>query len=70
MLGKPIAAVSLLQFSGWLAFGRPLILLVAEIFLGGTAGATVLLVLDTQLRRIVASLPQRVLGSLALSRGM
>jgi O-antigen/teichoic acid export membrane protein len=65
-----VAAVSLFKLSGWLAFARPLSLLVAEIFVGGTVGVTVLLVLDTQLRGIVVSLPQRILGSFALSRSI
>jgi O-antigen/teichoic acid export membrane protein len=64
-----VAAVLLVQLSGWVATGRPWIQLGCETIVGGIAGVSVLLTLDTQLREVVVSLPQRILGSLAPSRG-
>jgi O-antigen/teichoic acid export membrane protein len=65
-----ITAVVLFHLSGLLASGKPLILLIAEIAVGGIVGLTVLLALDSQLRGFVFSLQQRILGSPALSRGV
>ena len=63
-----VGAVALFQLSGWLAGGKPLILLIAEVAVGGVAGLTVLLILDSQLCGLVASLPQRMFRSLSFGR--
>jgi PST family polysaccharide transporter len=54
-----VASVMLFHATGWLAGGRPVFLLGAEVAVGGVTGLIVLLRLDTQLRRLVAELLQR-----------
>ncbi len=63
-----VAAVALFHFSGWLGGGKPLILLIAETAVGGVAGLTVLLTLDSQLCNLAVSLPQRMFRSLSFGR--
>ena len=65
-----ITGVLLLHLSGWFSGGAPVTLLIAEAIAGGAVGMTVLLSLDSQLRGVVSTLQQRILGSLALSRGV
>jgi O-antigen/teichoic acid export membrane protein len=65
-----VGAVVMFQLTGWLAGGKPLILLIAEIGVGGIAGISVLLALDAHLRGVVVGLQQRILCSLAFSRGV
>jgi O-antigen/teichoic acid export membrane protein len=65
-----LGAVSLFQVSGFLGDGKPVILLIAETIIGGVAGLTVLLVLDSQLRGLALSLKRRTFRSLAFSRGV
>jgi O-antigen/teichoic acid export membrane protein len=61
-----VGAVSLFQYLGWLSNGRPLILLAAEIFIGGVIGLGVLLILDAQLRGVIARILQRTVGDVAM----
>jgi teichuronic acid exporter len=63
-----IAAVELFHLSGLLANGKPVILLAAEVFVGGVVGVVVLLAADTQLRGFVVALQQRISRSPAFSR--
>jgi len=63
-----VAAVVLFQVSGWLAGGKPLILLIAQTAVGGFTGLTVLLILDSQLCGLVVSLRQRMFRLLSVSR--
>jgi O-antigen/teichoic acid export membrane protein len=63
-----VGAVALFHFSGWLAGGKPLILLVAETVAGGVVGLTVLLILDSQLCDLAVSLPHRMFRSLSFGR--
>jgi O-antigen/teichoic acid export membrane protein len=65
-----VATVVLFRLSSWLAGGKPLVLLIAETTVGGIVGLSLLLALDTQLRGVVVSLPQKLMGSLAISRGV
>jgi teichuronic acid exporter len=64
-----VAGVGLFHLSGWLAGGKPLFLLAAEITVGGTAGLAVLLAADPQLRGFAITIRQRILASPAFSRG-
>jgi PST family polysaccharide transporter len=54
-----IGAVVLVDLAGWFQFGRPIILLMAEIAVGGVVGAIVLLGLESQLRKAVSGLLYR-----------
>jgi PST family polysaccharide transporter len=63
-----VAAILLFQVSGALADTKPLTSLVAQMAVGGAAGLTVLLALDSQLYGMVASLGQRMLRSLSEGR--
>ena len=64
-----VVAASLFQFSGWLAGGRPWVLLSVECSVVGLTSATVLLLLDAQLWGIVASLQPRLMRVLLSTRG-
>jgi O-antigen/teichoic acid export membrane protein len=63
-----VATIALFELSGWLAGGKPLMVLIAETAAGGIAGLTVLLMLDSQLYGLVVSLPQRMFHSLSFGR--
>jgi len=63
-----VATIALFELSGWLAGGKPLMVLIAETAAGGIAGLTVLLMLDSQLYGLVVSLPQRMFRSLSFGR--
>jgi O-antigen/teichoic acid export membrane protein len=57
-----VGAVMLVHASGWLANNRPVIVLIAEVAVGGAIGLAVLFLLETQLRKSVAELFQRSFG--------
>jgi PST family polysaccharide transporter len=63
-----VAAVAVIQLSGWMANDKPLTLLIAEAATGGIVGLTVLLMLDSQLYGLVLSLPQRMFRCLSPGR--
>lgn len=63
-----VAAVALVQLSGWFATDKALTQLIAEAATGGIAGLTVLLALDSQLCDLVVSLPRRMLSSLSVGQ--
>jgi len=54
-----ISAVFLVDLAGWFRFGRPIILLLAEVVVGGIVGVFVLLALESQLRKAVSDLLYR-----------
>jgi O-antigen/teichoic acid export membrane protein len=59
--GAVAASVMLVHLSNSLRYGKPAILLVADVVVGGIVGLAVLLGLDLQLRLFVVGLSQRVL---------
>ncbi|MGD0323646.1 MAG: lipopolysaccharide biosynthesis protein [Terriglobia bacterium] len=65
-----VAALALFESSGWLRSGKPLVLLLAEVALGGAVGIMVLLALETSLRQSVRGMLQRSFGREAISNGL
>jgi O-antigen/teichoic acid export membrane protein len=65
-----VASVTLFRMSGWLANDRPVILLGAEVVIGGATGLTVLFKLDRELRSLAASLLQSVVARHLHSRNL
>lgn len=57
-----VGSVMLFHTTGWLASGKPIFLLIAEVVIGGVTGLAVLFRLDVQLRRSVTDLLQRALA--------
>jgi hypothetical protein len=56
-----VLVVAVFQASGFLVTAKPVIVLIVESLIGGTAGLAVLLSLDGQLRLAIFSLVQRTL---------
>jgi teichuronic acid exporter len=56
-----VLVIALFQASGFLITAKPVVLLAVEILIGGSAGLTLLLTLDGQLRLAILSLVQRTL---------
>jgi len=65
-----LVVLALFEFSGWLGSGKPLLLLLAEVALGGVVGITVLLALETSLRKSLVGMWQRSFGGEATSNGL
>jgi len=54
-----VASLMLFHASGWLVNAKPIILLIAEVAVGGVVGLAVLLWLEIQLRRLAVEMFQR-----------
>jgi hypothetical protein len=54
-------AVFLFQMSGWFSGGKPVILLASEVVIGCAAGLPILLLVDSQARKLILGLVRRVL---------
>jgi polysaccharide transporter, PST family len=60
-----VGAILLLNLSGLAEYGKPIIVLGAEVAIGGIIGLALLISLDKQLRSVALKLQQRVFGILA-----
>jgi O-antigen/teichoic acid export membrane protein len=63
-----VGSVALFNATGWLASGKPLFLLAAEVAVGGVTGLAVLFRFDAQLRGFCAGLLQRAFGQQLISK--